>query len=341
MIFFCEWQGIIWRRAKSNLNNIIKRIALKLFLISLALGSIGTVSAGASPTYFPPPIVLPTRLSDLDSWLAQKESAYPLRLREMAKTILWAIGKEQTKISLVYIHGFSATRFELSPVVEDIGREFKANVFFTRLTGHGMDGDQLAQVKLEDWLRDAEEAMAIGQRIANKVILIGMSTGAPLVTWLASRHPDVAGFILVSPNFGPKDIRFNLLYLPYGLQIGEWFVGKQHTSKALNEKHAQNWTLSYPNRSLVPMAQLIKMALKLDLRAINIPNLTVYTQNDDVICLSCIFRDFALLGSKPKTLVNLREATQHNLAGDILSPSTTPLLEDKIRAFLSSLNISR
>ncbi|NNM67255.1 MAG: hypothetical protein HKM06_04485, partial [Spirochaetales bacterium] len=81
-------------------------------------------------------VQVPSRLSELTPWLIQKESQFLSLKPWAAKKILWAdpAHKSKTKISLVYLHGYSATRKEISPSVEDLAAQIGANVFFTRYT---------------------------------------------------------------------------------------------------------------------------------------------------------------------------------------------------------------
>ena len=47
------------------------------------------------------------------------------------KKILWAHkAAQKTSLSIVFVHGFSATRAELSPVIEQIAFALEANVYF-------------------------------------------------------------------------------------------------------------------------------------------------------------------------------------------------------------------
>ena len=76
------------------------------------------------------------------------------------KKIFWANDKKnKTPVSIVYLHGWSASRQELSPTVERVASEMKANLFMTRLTGHGLDGEALGRVTTENLLQDAEDAL--------------------------------------------------------------------------------------------------------------------------------------------------------------------------------------
>ena len=74
---------------------------------------------------------------DLDVYLSEKESLFVDIKQNTEKTIYWFDNdiKKPTKISFVYIHGFSSSRQEISPVLENMAKKLSANVYFTRLTG--------------------------------------------------------------------------------------------------------------------------------------------------------------------------------------------------------------
>ena len=88
--------------------------------------------------------------------------------------------ERKTPYSVVYLHGFSATRQETAPLAECVADSLGANLFETRLAGHGREREPLADVRAEDWLHDAAEALAIAARLGERVIVIGTSTGATL-----------------------------------------------------------------------------------------------------------------------------------------------------------------
>jgi alpha-beta hydrolase superfamily lysophospholipase len=74
------------------------------------------------------------------------------------------------------------------------------------------------------WLNDTVEALAIGRRLGGKVIMMGVSTGAAAVIWLATQ-PDaeaLAAVILVSPNFAPANRSANVLLWPWGGRSPNW-----------------------------------------------------------------------------------------------------------------------
>ena len=138
--------------------------------------------------------------------------------REVARRVVFAGDSVRTPYSVVYLHGFSATRQETAPLSEQVARALGANLFETRLTGHGLPGDSLDGVTARDWLEDAVEAFEIGRALGDSVIVIGTSTGGTLGAWLATM-PAIAddglhSLVLISPNFGPVDRAAALLMPP-------------------------------------------------------------------------------------------------------------------------------
>ena len=65
----------------------------------------------------------------------------------LQKEIVWAnpATKTKTPLAIVYIHGFSASKGEVRPLPDKVASALGANLFFTRLTGHGEDGAAMAE----------------------------------------------------------------------------------------------------------------------------------------------------------------------------------------------------
>jgi len=129
----------------------LKSVKFILFLITF----IGIYCLGPVVEY--PPIhlshetELPQRLGDLEKWLDKRESAFEFIKPQNEQQIVWASEKkEQTPWSIVYIHGFSSSRLETAPLSQEIANKLKANVFYTRLTGHGQHAADLAHATPQD-----------------------------------------------------------------------------------------------------------------------------------------------------------------------------------------------
>ena len=89
---------------------------------------------------------VPTELTHIPAYLAQEESAVTGIHANTEKRVVWAVGDgidstpHRTPKSVVYLHGFSATRQETAPFSETLARALGANLFETRLAGHGLPG---------------------------------------------------------------------------------------------------------------------------------------------------------------------------------------------------------
>ena len=142
---------------------------------------------------------------DPELWLEVSEQRFSDIRPGAAKRILWAGAKgARTPISIVYMHGFTASAEEIRPVPDEVARELGANLFYTRLAGHGRAPEAMGEPSAGDWINDMAEAMAIGRHIGDRVIVIGTSTGGTLAA-IAATDPELsrnlAGVVMISPNF--------------------------------------------------------------------------------------------------------------------------------------------
>ena len=175
---------------------------------------------------------------NLDTWLKERESKIPGIKPGTEKTIIWAGDpNKKTQFSIIYIHGFSANRKETAPVFDRLAEKLGANIFYTRLKGHGRGSYAMKNATFNDWLNEVWEAWEIGKRIGEEVIVVGMSTGAPLVSWLSTQVTGIKALILLSPNFGLADKRSNMILGFGGRIITRIIAGKYMSFKALNDLH--------------------------------------------------------------------------------------------------------
>jgi esterase/lipase len=286
------------------------------------------------------PLVLP---QDLDACLERTESAYSDIVPGTEKKIVWAHRPgEQTPLALVYIHGFSASRQDTAPLAALVAEQLHANLYSTRLTGHGRGSSAMLDGSVKSWVNDMHEAVEIGKRLGRRVVLLGVSTGGTLATWQVAQAnmEEIAALVVVSPNFGPADRRTEILTWPWGAQMAELLVGKNRSWKPVNEAHGRYWTSSYPVRALLPMMGVVKLVRSLDLHSIKVPTLVIYSPDDKTVDTRAIHTAFEDIGAEEKKLVAYRQAgdpDQHVLAGDILSPGSTTPLSHIIVDFLAEL----
>jgi alpha-beta hydrolase superfamily lysophospholipase len=268
---------------------------------------------------------------DLDAWLAASEAQVPDLTEGSAKRIVWAGDKgAKTPLALVYVHGFSATAEEIRPVPDQVARSLGANLYFTRLAGHGRSGDAMATATAGDWIEDMAEAMAMGRRLGDRVLVMGTSTGATLAA-IAATDPalstDMAGIVMISPNFRVNNPAAMILELPFARQWGPLVAGDTRSFTPVNAGHAAHWTTSYPTLALFPMAALLREARAQDYAAAQMPLLVIFSPDDQVIDPAAIGPVAAGWGG-PVQVEERRmgpddDPFSHVIAGDILSPGQT------------------
>ena len=316
-------------------------------LALIAVGTVGTVIAiGAVclagpllyPRHWAPDAVSAhvTAARDLDAYLADEERVVMGVKPALVKGIIWrdSVTKAKTPLSIVYLHGFSASRRELSPVPERLADSLGANLFFTRLAAHGrVDGEAFATVTPQQWIDDAREAIVIGKRIGERVIIVATSTGATLALEMAIERPtDIAAMILVSPNHEPKDPRARFISGPLGPTLARLIGGRYVGFVPTNAAHAELWTPKYRSEGISAMVDLVNHERSLDLSLVKMPVLTLYTSKDIVVRTDLIVSRHAELGSAHKEIFDVPETSRHEMASDALVPEAVdPVLARMLR----------
>ena len=328
---------------------ILSRTSWRLHTIILVFGlaALACLSGPLFPVMPRPSDVadVVARVPDLDLYLRQREAQHTGVKPELAKTILWndPAARNKTPLSLVYLHGFSASRRDIAPVVETLAGTLGANAFATRLAAHGRTTpDEFATVSPQDWLDDAREALAIGRRIGTRVVLIGTSTGALLATMAAleDNSPDLAALVLLSPNFAIRDWRAKFISGPLGRLLARIGIGKDYSFQPDSLGHAKFWTTQYPSEGIVALMDLLNHARSIHLGGLTIPTLIIYTDNDTVVDIKTIHDRFDEIQAPLKLIVDLPEATRHELTGDALAPETVRPVVQRIVTFLSNNDVA-
>lgn len=287
----------------------------------------------------------PTALADLDPWLQTSESKFEGLRPGTAKGVVWASpDKQQTPWSVVYIHGFSATRLETAPLADQVAKALGANLFYTRLSGHGLPGQAMGEASAQDWLADTLEAVRIGKTLGRKVLVISCSTGSTLSTWLGTtpQAADVSAFVFISPNFGLKNKMSELINGHWGQQIATAISGDTIRYEQTDPREVVAWTGSYPTKALFPMMALVKKVRDSDLSAFQKPVLVLYSAADQTVDPEEIKATFARLGSQQKSIDAVtysQSKGQHVLAGEIRDPQSVAPMAESIVNWTNSLAI--
>lgn len=328
--------------APSRIGKIVGTAVLSVAVVVVGIYMMGPRNhlGPNSPTPRPLP---PEKISKLEDWLKSSELAYADIKPGNAKGIVWnSATKKKTPWSVVYIHGFSASRIESAPLTDNVAKILGANAFYTRLAGHGRSSAAMAEAKPQDWMADAVEAIQIGQTLGEKVLVISCSTGSTLSTWFAT-SPDagkVAAHVFLSPNYGPKDKNSEIINTPWGKQLASLIMGPTRSWVPENDAVANAWTTSYPSQAVFPMMALVKSVRDSDLSQFKTPVMMIYSEKDTVVDPIETKAVFQRIASPHKTLQAVTYAEnegQHMLVGDIRSAGSTSIAVKDIVKWVQSL----
>jgi carboxylesterase len=100
------------------------------------------------------------------------------------------------------LHGFTGSPQSM----RGLAQAFAAGGFaveLPRLPGHGTTVEDMLETGWSDWSAIAERAYEELAARCDKVVVSGLSMGGTLTLWLAERHPEIAGIVLVNPAAEP------------------------------------------------------------------------------------------------------------------------------------------
>lgn len=288
------------------------------------------------------PVELP---EDVGQYVAEQEAAVDDLRPGTEKTVVWAdsTARATTPIALVYVHGFTASRGEVHPLVETLGARLGANRYYTRLTGHGRDADAMGEATLNDWLNDTYEAYRIGQRLGERVVLVGTSMGGALVTWLTAQEDiDPWATVVISPAYGLYDAEaqqtlIRLSNWPWAERLLQWQLGTYNGAPSEDPNVQRYWTSRYRSDALLPLAQLIDELEHTDFAQIDSPVFMAYSPSDRVVNPTTIEERFAAWGAARKDSLRLLQSgdeDDHVIAGQYRSPQTTERVASTILNFV-------
>jgi carboxylesterase len=102
---------------------------------------------------------------------------------------------------VLVLHGFTGCPQSMRPLAEAFaGAGFAVEL--PLLPGHGTSVDDMLETDWSDWSAAAEVAYQDLAARCVRVVVASLSMGGALSLWLATRHPEIAGLVLVNPAVG-------------------------------------------------------------------------------------------------------------------------------------------
>ena len=206
----------------------------------------------------------------------------------------------------------------------------------------------MAEATVADWVADTAEALAVARALGERVLVIGTSTGATLAA-LAAQDPDmardVAGVVLVSPNFRVAGWPGRLIEWP-GVRVwGPLLVGPERGFTPRNPDHGRYWTARYPTVSVAPLGALTRAVRSLGSGDALLPALFVVHEHDRIVDVHAALRQAAQWGGGTGARAELAtvsllpgdDIAGHVVAGDVLSPGGTAPLVARILGWVAGL----
>lgn len=307
-------------------NNLLIRITFPFILI-IAIYALGPEPD--EPVFDPAKVTVPATPDELEQYVASNEAQHKLKPDNEAR-IIWADStRQKTPFSVVYIHGFSASQEEGDPVHEQFAKTFGCNLYLTRMADHGIDTtDQLLYFTPDRWWKSSKEALAIGQALGEKVILMSTSTGGTMSLILAATYPDdVYAMINMSPNIAINDDKAWLLDKPWGLQIARLAIGGNTRTFPPDPEKDKFWNNSYRLESVTQLQELIDSKMNTEtFSKVKCPTLTLYyykneQEQDPVVKVSAMMDMNSQLSTPDslKVMVPIPNAGGHVLGSHVVS----------------------
>jgi esterase/lipase len=169
--------------------------------------------------------------------------------------------KAKSDLEFFMIHGYSGSPTDFGKLPNLLHKKFKANVYCPLLPGHGTRIEDLYGLELNDFINFVETELTKEINSGKRIILIGISLGAQLAMYLASKFR-TDGLILCSTTHHLRPItKLSILKLVH--YIKRSFPKNYHPNEIELRKHAFYYD-RMPTKSL---------CLSLNLRKITEPNL--------------------------------------------------------------------
>ena len=105
---------------------------------------------------------------------------------------------------IVVLHGFTGNPASMRGIAERMANA-GFSVEMPRLPGHGTTVEDMVPTRFSDWSDAAEEAYQLLAARTERIVVVGLSMGGTLTCWLAERHPEIAGIVLVNPLVEPVE----------------------------------------------------------------------------------------------------------------------------------------
>ncbi|MGY6499346.1 MAG: alpha/beta hydrolase [Acidimicrobiales bacterium] len=184
-------------------------------------------------------------------------------------------------IGALVVHGFTGTPQSMRPLADALA-DAGYTVEMPLLPGHGTAVEDMLPTRFADWSAAAEASYADLAERCERVVVVGLSMGGTLTLWLATRHDDIAGIVLVNPACPPPGSSAEMIAgLESLVDAGEMTIDAIGSDIADPDQSE----LAYGQTPLAPLVDLLRNADELggQLDRVRCPVLLCTSPQDHVV----------------------------------------------------------
>lgn len=174
-------------------------------------------------------------------------------------------------------HGFTGSPASIRPWAEHLaGLGYAVSV--PLLPGHGTTWQDMTTTRFADYYASVEAAYEELAARTDQVVAGGLSMGGALTLWLAARHPEVAGLMLVNPAVASTNRQLLALPLLKHVLPSTPGIGNDINKPGADEH-------CYDRTPLKPLASMVEgwKQVRADLPLVRCPLLLMRSAQDHVV----------------------------------------------------------
>lgn len=259
----------------------MKKFFLILAVVIIALFAIDAYQSHITYTYKTKK--LPATFEEYYQSKLKESKEKGVRPKNEEKLLKFA---DKTKIALLYIHGYGASRAEGEYIVDKVAKKYKYNTYYLRLPGHGTTMEDHKSTEYYQLLDTAIEAAYMTKQLGDKLVIIGTSMGGAIATYIAAEFPNLPdALILTSPFYRFTNPVGNMfLFRPFFHTL-LLFVTYRERHDPYDDPN-DNWTMYwYPKNywaSLHSLLDITDLAANDEIyKKVSCPVLLLYYYKDD------------------------------------------------------------
>lgn len=244
--------------------------------------------------------------------------------------------ERRKELGIVLVHGFLASPAEVRP----FGEKLKAlgyPVIGVRLKGHGTSPWDLRDRSRQDWLESVRRGYAVMSAFADRICLVGFSTGGTLSLRLAADRPErLVGVAAISVPMKFRDRSMIFVPLLHGAnQLVRW-VSSSEGIMAFQPRDSEHPHINYRNVPIRGLYELRRMVDELEERLADVqcPVTLIQGSDDPIVEPESAELIYKRLGTSQKNLLTV-PSTRHGILYEDIGDT-----QQTIVSFLADLSSS-